>query len=116
MGKKGPFFPLNICSFGKRVHRNIEKVSICRNKGSLLSVLSPQESFPPCKSQHFVEKGSLIQPTNISVFEKKKVIFPMEKSVERGSFLNFRMIIRPPFMFQWRDRDLDVFAFEICDF
>ena len=30
----------------------------------------------------------------------------MEKSVERGRFEFWRTIIRPPFTFEWRDRDI----------
>ena len=38
-----------------------------------------------------------------SAFWKIRVYISMEKSVERGSFLIFRKIVRPPFMFEWWD-------------
>ena len=37
--------------------------------------------------------------------QKIGVYFSMEKSVEWGSFVFLRTIIRPPFMFEWRDRE-----------
>ena len=39
-----------------------------------------------------------------SAFWKIGVLFSMEKSVERGRFVFWRTIIRPPFRSEWRDR------------
>ena len=39
-----------------------------------------------------------------SVFWKIGVYFYIQKSVERGRFVFWRTIIRPPFTFEWRDR------------
>ena len=41
-----------------------------------------------------------------SAFWKIGVYFSMEKSVERGRFVFWRTIIRPPFRSEWRDRGL----------
>ena len=49
------------------------------------SVLSTQMLFQVCESQCFVEKGSLSSP-QMSAILKKRVIFSMKKSVERGPF------------------------------
>ena len=73
-------------------------------KGTFFSILNPQESFLPCESQCFVEKGYFLSP-QMSAFLKIRVIFLEEKSVERGIFQFFRTIIRLTFMFEWRDRD-----------
>ena len=43
-------------------------------KGSFLSVLSPQESFLPCEGQCFLEKGFFLS-SQMSAFLKIRVIF-----------------------------------------
>ena len=47
------------------------------------------------------------------MFWKIGVYFYMQKSAERGRFVFWRMIIRPPFTFEWRDRGvIEVAAFK----
>ena len=52
-------------------------------KGSFLSVLSPQESFLSCESQCFVEKGFFSSP-QMSAFWKIRVTFLEEKVSGKG--------------------------------
>ena len=52
-------------------------------KRVLFSVLSLQESFLPCESQCFVEKGLFLSP-QMSAFLKIRVIFLEEKVSGKG--------------------------------
>ena len=45
----------------------------------------------------FCRKRVSFETSKVSVLEKKRVFFSVKKSVERGSFLFWRTIIRPPF-------------------
>ena len=104
--KKGSIFLLHICIFGKRGSIfifTLQKSAFCKkNKGS---VLSTQQLFQVCESQHSKEKWYKLRSQK-SAFSKKGVLSSMKKSVERGRFVFWRTIIRPPFTFdhEWRDR------------
>ena len=101
--KKGPFSPY-IFAFlekGGLFSSSLHKSQRFVEKGSILST---QQLFQACESQHSKEKWYKLRSQK-SAFSKKGVLFSMKKSVERGRFVFWRTIIRPPFTFEGRDRD-----------
>ena len=91
--KKGCFFLPKYSLFEKRV--SIFSIFNILNFSIGPSLLKEMQPF--CR---------IWVPSVVSVQKKKGGFFPMAKSVERGTLVFWRMIIRPPFTFEWQERDL----------